>query len=59
MLKWFSKKKDEDKKEGGPQKSKSERHLSLHENSQSMNLKIKKKMNLPVNFAKRVIDMEL
>ena len=54
MLKWFTKKKEEPK----PPKPKSARSTAASPPDEN-NLKLKKRMSLPRNFAKRVIDLEL
>ena len=53
MLKWFTKKKD------SPSKSKSVKDFEVPQRAQSTYLKLKKKCVLPVNFAKKVIDLEI
>lgn len=56
--KWFSKKDKEKEEQALAMKSKSEKTI-ITPQLPSANLKIKKKMALPRNFAKKVIDLEI
>jgi hypothetical protein len=59
MLKWFTKKKDEKEKPKTKSLARMSVPLASEPQIRSSNLKIKKKVVLPRNFAKKVIDLEI